>query len=55
MRQLGFFGAEKQLSALSTKGDPLEAITALVTGEFSRRRRGGGLDVGGGEEEHGRP
>ena len=28
--QLGFFDAEKQLAALSEKGDPLEAIAALV-------------------------
>ena len=33
MGQLGFFGAEKRLSALSKKGDPLEAIAALVPWE----------------------
>jgi hypothetical protein len=30
MGQLGFFDAERRLAALSEKGDPLEAIAALV-------------------------
>ena len=30
MGQLGFFDTEKRLVALSEKGDPLEAIAALV-------------------------
>ena len=36
MGQLGFFDAEKRLSALSKKGDPLEAIAALVPWESFR-------------------
>jgi IS5 family transposase len=34
--QLGFFDAKKRLSALSKKGDPLEAIAALVPWEGFR-------------------
>ena len=30
MGQLGFFDADRRLSALSERGDPLEAIAALV-------------------------
>ena len=30
MGQLGFFDAHRRLAALSEKGDPLEAIAALV-------------------------
>jgi len=33
MGQPGFFDAEKRLAALSEKGDPLEAIAALVAWE----------------------
>ena len=45
MGQLGFFDAEKRLAALSEKGDPLEAIAALVPWELGMaadrlRRRG---------------
>ena len=36
MGQLGFFDAEKRLSALSKKGDPLEAIAGLVPWESFR-------------------
>ena len=36
MGQLGFFDAEKRLSALSAKGDPLEAIDRLVPWESFR-------------------
>ena len=36
MGQLGFFDAEKRLLALSKKGDPLEAIAALVPWESFR-------------------
>ena len=36
MGQLGFFDAEKRLSALSKKGDPLEAISGLVPWESFR-------------------
>ena len=36
MGQLGFFDADKRLAALSEKGDPLEAITALVPWESFR-------------------
>ena len=36
MRQLGFFDTDKRLSALSEKGDPLEAIAALVPWESFR-------------------
>jgi len=36
MRQLGFFDTDKRLSALSEKGDPLEAIAALVAWESFR-------------------
>ena len=36
MGQLGFFDAEKRLAALSEKGDPLEAIAALVPWESFR-------------------
>ena len=33
MAQLGFFDADRRLAALSAKGDPLEAISALVPWE----------------------
>ena len=36
MGQPGFFDAEKRLAALSKKGDPLEAIAALVPWESFR-------------------
>jgi transposase, IS5 family len=36
MGQLGFFDADRRLAALSAKGDPLEAITALVPWESFR-------------------
>ena len=36
MAQLGFFDADKRLAALSAKGDPLEAIEALVPWESFR-------------------
>ena len=36
MGQPGFFDAERRLSALSKKGDPLEAISALVPWESFR-------------------
>ena len=36
MGQLGFFDADRRLAALSEKGDPLEAITALVPWESFR-------------------
>src|SRR5207237_5767527 len=36
MGQLGFFDAEKRLAALSSKGDPLEAIDRLVPWESFR-------------------
>src|SRR5512147_946702 len=36
MGQLGFFDADKRLSALSEKGDPLEAIDRLVPWETFR-------------------
>jgi transposase, IS5 family len=36
MGQLGFFDADRRLSALSEKGDPLEAIGALVPWESFR-------------------
>lgn len=36
MGQPGFFDAEKRLAALSKKGDPLEAIAALVLWESFR-------------------
>jgi len=36
MGQLGFFDAERRLAALSKKGDPLEAIAALVPWESFR-------------------
>src|SRR3979409_2047012 len=36
MGQLGFFDADKRLAALSDKGDPLEAIGALVPWESFR-------------------
>ena len=36
MGQLGFFGADKRLEALSAKGDPLEAIDRLVPWESFR-------------------
>src|SRR5476649_1355724 len=36
MRQLGFFDTDKRLSALSEKGDPLEAIASLVLWESFR-------------------
>ena len=36
MGQLGFFDADRRLSALSEKGDPLEAIAALVPWESFR-------------------
>ncbi|MGA8157877.1 MAG: transposase, partial [Rhodoplanes sp.] len=36
MGQAGFFDAEKRLAALSKKGDPLEAIAALVPWESFR-------------------
>jgi hypothetical protein len=36
MGQLGFFDAERRLAALSEKGDPLEAIAALVPWESFR-------------------
>src|SRR6187431_3499026 len=36
MGQLGFFDTEKRLAALSAKGDPLEAISALVPWESFR-------------------
>ena len=46
MGQLGFFDADRRLAALSEKGDPLEAITALVPWEqLSRRDRGGSADA----------
>ena len=41
MGQLGFFDADRRLAALSEKGDPLEAITALVPWESFQ----GGLTV----------
>ena len=50
MGQPGFFDADKRLAALSKKGDPLEAIAALVPGNPDRHRSGGG-DAGRGEEE----
>ena len=36
MGQLGFFDADKRLTALSAKGDPLEAIDRLVPWESYR-------------------
>ena len=36
MGQFGFFDASKRLDALSAKGDPLEAIDALVPWESFR-------------------
>src|SRR6185312_13903179 len=36
MGQLGFFDADRRLAALSEKGDPLEAIAALVPWESFR-------------------
>ena len=36
MGQLGFFDADKRLTALSAKGDPLEAIDRLVPWESFR-------------------
>ena len=36
MAQLGFFDADRRLAALSAKGDPLEAIGALVPWESFR-------------------
>ena len=36
MAQLGFFDADNRLAALSAKGDPLEAIDALVPWESFR-------------------
>ena len=36
MGQLGFFDADKRLAALSSKGDPLEAIARLVSWETFR-------------------
>ena len=36
MGQLGFFDADRRLAALSAKGDPLEAIAALVPWETFR-------------------
>ena len=36
MGQPGFFDAERRLAALSKKGDPLEAISALVPWESFR-------------------
>jgi hypothetical protein len=36
MGQLGFFDADRRLSALSEKGDPLEMIAALVPWESFR-------------------
>src|SRR4249920_2299194 len=36
MGQPGFFDAERRLAALSKKGDPLEAIAALVPWESFR-------------------
>ena len=36
MGQPGFFDADKRLAALSKKGDPLEAIAALVPWESFR-------------------
>src|SRR6476661_1787518 len=36
MGELGFFDADRRLAALSEKGDPLEAITALVPWESFR-------------------
>ena len=36
MGQLGFFDADRRLAALSKKGDPLEAIAALVPWESFR-------------------
>ena len=36
MAQLGFFDADNRLAALSAKGDPLEAIDALVPWENFR-------------------
>jgi len=35
MGQPGFFDADKRLAALSKKGDPLEAIAALIPWESS--------------------
>ena len=40
MGQSGFFDAEKRLAALSKKGDPLEAIAALVPWESFRADAG---------------
>jgi hypothetical protein len=40
MGQLGFFDADRRLAALSEKGDPLEAITALVPWESFRAEIG---------------
>ena len=54
MGQLGFFDADRRLAALSKKGDPLEAIAALVPWE-SFRADIEAADSGGGEEEQGRP
>src|SRR6187551_4052643 len=36
MAQLGFFDADRRLAALGAKGDPLEAISALVPWESFR-------------------
>lgn len=36
MGQLGFFDADRRLAALSEKGDPLEAIAALIPWESFR-------------------
>ena len=37
MSQIGFFDADKRLSMLSAKGDPLVSISALVPWEKFRR------------------
>ena len=36
MSQMGFFDADKRLSILSLKGDPLEAISKLMPWEMFR-------------------
>ena len=37
MSQMGFFDADKRLSMLSLKGDPLEAISKLLSSQQYRQ------------------
>ena len=41
MAQFGFFDADKRLSALSAKGDPLVGISALVCQRRSKNASAG--------------